>query len=249
MASIPMANPDPRDGESLFGGSLSVSSATTPPLTAASTTARTDVAPRSDAGPHSAPSGGVASPIPETSKAADASEHERTVRTPEPSSREAGNDSTPDQPPIFHRARQVRQQQGISLRTLARRMGIDLRTCRQWEDPHTNLTLSQLQSLQRALDVPLEDLLIDRESLSRPIEERAKLVRIMKTTVALRKMKTSARVQRLAETLYEQLIDLMPELAEVGGWPQYGSRRGNARLGQVACQPIDLSQLSWDDID
>ncbi len=148
-----------------------------------------------------------------------------------------------ERPAERHRVARVRQQQGISQRTMARRMAIDIQRYRQLENPARDLTLSELADLQVALDVPLIDLLEDRQALSRPVEERAKLVKIMKTAVALRENKVNSRVDRMCEMLCEQLIDLMPELEEVGGWPQFGARRGNSAIGKALQQPVDMSQL------
>ncbi len=55
----------------------------------------------------------------------------------------------------------------------------------------------------------------------------------MKTVVALTEVATSPRVVRLTTMLREQMIDMMPELAEIGGWPNYGSRRPTDQLGRI----------------
>lgn len=142
-----------------------------------------------------------------------------------------------------HRVAEVREQQGVSQRTLARRLGIELKALQYMERPESNLSLCQLRALQAALDVPLIDLLEDSCELSRPIAERAKMVKVMKTAVALREAKSNPRVERLVTMLCEQLIDVMPELAEVSGWPQFGSRRGTSALGKALAQPIDTSNI------
>lgn len=144
----------------------------------------------------------------------------------------------------LNRIREVREQQGVSIRSMSRRLGLDVKTCRKLEDPERDLTLSELQSIQEALDVPLQDLLVDRQSLSRPVQERAKMIRIMKTAVALKDLKMNARAERMTEMLCEQLVDIMPELAEVSGWPQFGARRGKSALGRVLAQQIDMSQFN-----
>lgn len=147
----------------------------------------------------------------------------------------------------FHRVAHIRAQQGISERTMARRLGIDVSRYRELENPNRDLTLSQLSALQRALEVPFADLLEDRHALSRPVEERAKLLKVMKTAVALREAKINPRADRMAQMLCEQLIDLMPELAEVSGWPQFGARRGVTAVGRALQQPIDTSSLGFQD--
>lgn len=151
------------------------------------------------------------------------------------------------EPLPLHRIRTVREQQGVSVRSMSRRLGVDVRTYRRLEDPTYDLTMSELHAIQQALDVPLSDLLEDRQSLSRPVEERAKMVKTMKTAVAIREAKSTPRVQRLATMLCEQLVELMPELSEVSGWPQFGARRGQSALGKALRQPIDTSQISMSD--
>lgn len=146
-----------------------------------------------------------------------------------------------------HRVAEVREQQGVSQRTLARRLGIEVKALQNIEHPESDLSLCQLRALQAALDVPLIDLLEDSCELSRPIAERAKMVKAMKTAVALREAKLNPRVERLVTMLCEQLIDVMPELAEVSGWPQFGSRRGTSALGKALSQPIDTSDLGLHD--
>ncbi|MCA9132431.1 MAG: helix-turn-helix transcriptional regulator [Planctomycetales bacterium] len=149
----------------------------------------------------------------------------------------------PAEDEVLHRLAAVREQQGVSQRTMARRMGIELRRYKELEDPTRDLRLSELRQLQMALEVPLIDLLEDRNALSRPVEERAKLVKVMKTAVAISEIKSSPRIERMAQMLKEQLVDLMPELLEVSGWPQFGARRGPSAMGKALCQPIDTSHL------
>jgi transcriptional regulator with XRE-family HTH domain len=145
----------------------------------------------------------------------------------------------------LHRIGEARQQQGISLRTITRRTGVDIRTLRAQEHPECDLTLSELRVWQEALEMPLIDLIEDdAQPLSRPVKERACMVRIMKTVVALQELGGSPRVQRLVEMLHQQLVEVMPELAEIGGWPQHGSRRGlsNSRTieQQINTRNLDL---------
>lgn len=149
-------------------------------------------------------------------------------------------------PVVYHRVAEVRQSQGLTERTVAKRMGVDIRTYRALECATTDLTLSQLTAIQKALDVPLVDLLVDSQALSRPVQERAKMVKTMKTAVAIRESQPAGRIGKLSKMLCEQLVDVMPELEEVGGWPQFGARRGQSSIGRVLSQPIDTSELRAD---
>ncbi|MGN6132905.1 MAG: hypothetical protein ACTHOU_00340 [Aureliella sp.] len=119
---------------------------------------------------------------------------------------------------------------------------MEVKELRRQEDPGTDLLLSTLRMWQSALDVPLIDLLEDEsQTLSRPVKERAKLVRIMKTVVSLcEACEGNVRLERLSRMLREQLVELMPELSEIGGWPQCGTRRGADVLGRIVHEPISV---------
>lgn len=143
---------------------------------------------------------------------------------------------------VYHRIAEVRAQQGLSLRTISRRTGLDIKELRKQELPTSNLSLSQLQVWQKALEVPLVDLLEDdSDVLSRPVKERAQMVRIMKTVVSLGEVcQSNVRLSRLTTMLREQILQLMPELAEIGGWPQCGSRRGSDVMGRIFHEPVKV---------
>lgn len=134
----------------------------------------------------------------------------------------------------LHRIRTVRNQQGISLRTVARGRRVPMRQVREEERPTSDVTLSTLYTWQRYLEVPVADLLIEsHDPLSRPVMERARLVKLMKTIVTIRERATSEGTQRLAEMLFEQFCEIMPELAEVQPWQRVGQRRTLDELGII----------------
>jgi transcriptional regulator with XRE-family HTH domain len=146
----------------------------------------------------------------------------------------------------LHRIAEVRISQGISERTLCRRLNIDIKQLRALEDPTSDIPLSVLLAIREALDVPFADLLVESEGLARPVYERAKLLKIMKTAVSIKESSLPTRASRLAQMLNEQLIELMPELADVGGWPEFGTRRGIGSIARVLADEIDTSKLSSD---
>ena len=135
---------------------------------------------------------------------------------------------------VLHRIRKVRLQQGVSLRSAARQMGSDIRSLRLQEQESTDLRLSDLHKWQKALDVPLTDLVEETdEPLSRPVLERARLIRLMKTAKAIEERSPTASVTRMAETLVSQLVEIMPELRDVSPWHQFGQRRSLDEFGVV----------------
>lgn len=154
----------------------------------------------------------------------------------------------PQAPRPLHRVQQVRIQQGMSLRTAARQLGTDVRTIRVQEQATTDLRLSDLYRWQEALDVPAAELLEESsEPLSRPVAERAKMVRVMKTATSLLETADSPSMRRMAENLVEQLVDVMPELKEVSPWHSVGQRRSLDEMGRAADQVIDDRALFGSD--
>ena len=149
--------------------------------------------------------------------------------------------------PRLHRIAEVRVQQDLSLRAISRRTGVEVQELKQQELPESNLTLTELTCWAKALEVPIENLIVDRDSeLSDPVQSRAAMVKVMKTVVALTEVAVSPRVARLTTMLREQLIELMPELAEIGGWPNFGSRRPSDQQGRIGENPIDVQNLRLD---
>lgn len=127
----------------------------------------------------------------------------------------------------------------MSLRTATRQLGLDARTIRAQEQESTDLRLSDLYRWQAALGVPISELLVDtEESLSRPVRERASMVRLKKTAAALLEAADTPNLRRMAENLVEQLDELMPELKEVSPWHSVGQRRSLDEMGRIAEQTI-----------
>ena len=157
---------------------------------------------------------------------------------------DGGTSAGRDSRPRYHRVRMVRNQQGVSLRSVARQTGMDIRTLRQQEDETTNLTLGQLQQWQAVLGVPIAELLEESEScLARPVLERARLVRLMKTVGAILEQSKESGIRRMAQMLVEQLVEVMPELEHISPWHQYGQRRGLNEYGRVVERSVSDESL------
>jgi transcriptional regulator with XRE-family HTH domain len=142
--------------------------------------------------------------------------------------------TTPHHSRPLHRVSSVRKQQGVSIRTVCRQTGMDTQTARQQEDATSDLRLSELLRWQKVLDVPLADLLEEPQTnLSNPVMQRARMLKIMKTAAALAETAPSPGVERLSQMLIGQLLEMMPELAEVSAWPSVGQRRSRDEVGRV----------------
>jgi transcriptional regulator with XRE-family HTH domain len=135
----------------------------------------------------------------------------------------------------LHRIAETRRRQGISVRSVARRMHTSMDHVRRQEDPQCDMTLSELRRWQEALEVPIADLLVDSDApLSEPVLTRARLLRIMKTVRAIQESCASTPIQRFTTMLEQQLIELMPELHDVAAWHSVGQRRLPTELGRTA---------------
>lgn len=141
----------------------------------------------------------------------------------------------PDTGRPLHRLAKVRQVQGITRRTVARRLNIDINDVKLQEDESSDLPLSTLYEWQEVLDVPISELLVeDNDPLSTPVMRRAQLVRLMKTATAILQRSAQPGIRRMAQVLVDQLVEVMPELANVSPWHVVGKRRTQDELGQAA---------------
>jgi transcriptional regulator with XRE-family HTH domain len=141
--------------------------------------------------------------------------------------------------PRLHCIASVREQQGMSLRSVARRMDMDVSELKLLERETTDMLLSTLYKWQAALDVPVSSLLVDQDDpLSEPVLKRARMIRLMKTAAALHDRAESKPIQRLATMLIEQLVEIMPELKDVSAWHAVGQRRSLDECGRIAEQTL-----------
>ena len=144
----------------------------------------------------------------------------------------------------LHRLAEVRRIQGVSRRTVARRLHLDMASIKHMEQEDTDLSLSTLYEWQQVLDVPVGELLVETEEpLSTPVMKRAQLLKLMKTAMAIKQRSGQAAIQRMAEVLVNQLVEIMPELAEVTPWHAVGKRRSQSELGQAAMRTISADVL------
>ena len=121
------------------------------------------------------------------------------------------------------------------MRTAARRSGVDVRTLRRQERETTDLRLSDLHNWQKALDVPIAELVEEPGAhLSKSVMERAKMVRLMKTAAQMLEKAENDSMKCMAQVMVDQLIDMMPELEGVSAWHEFGQRRSLDEYGQAA---------------
>lgn len=134
----------------------------------------------------------------------------------------------------LHRIAEVRRLQGVTLRNVSRRLGAPLAAIRRQEQPDCDLRLSELMQWQAVLDVPVAELLVEGEGqLSGPVLQRSRMVKLMKTAAAIRDRAHDSTTGRMVSMLIEQILELMPELADVTPWHTTGQRRTLDEIGRT----------------
>jgi transcriptional regulator with XRE-family HTH domain len=147
----------------------------------------------------------------------------------------------------LHRIQAVRERQGVSLRSVAQALGSSPSQLRREEEEDCDLTLSRLYQWQRALEVPVSDLLDDSAGpLSAPVLERARLVKLMKTVASIIEQAPTTSIRRMADRLVDQLVEIMPELRGVAPWPSVGQRRSGDEYGRIVERSY---HVDWPDRD
>ena len=116
-----------------------------------------------------------------------------------------------------------------------RQFNVNIATVREQKAENSNLTLSQLYRWQEVLDVPVTELLNEAaDELSDSILQHAQLVRLMKSVLAIKDNARQESIRRMAQTLIDQLLEMMPELSGVGPWHAIGKRRRLSESGMAA---------------
>jgi transcriptional regulator with XRE-family HTH domain len=149
----------------------------------------------------------------------------------------------------LHRLMAVRQQQGLSRLTIARRLNIEIGQVQQQESESSDLPLSTVYAWQKVLGVPVAELLVEAgDALSAPVLKRSQLVRLMKTALAISEQTKQKSIRRMVQTMVGQLAEIMPELAKVNAWHIVGKRRCLGELG-VAAQQSFSDEVFLDPMD
>lgn len=130
------------------------------------------------------------------------------------------------------------RKQNATLAGCARRLGLSLSEAAAQARPDADLSLSQLYAWRAVLDVPTSELLPLDDLVPDPVRNRALLLRTMKTARQLQDLSRGTRLEPAVASLIDQLIELMPELAEVPAWPTVGQSRAPREPG-AATRRVD----------
>ena len=135
----------------------------------------------------------------------------------------------------LHRLCPARRREGISLRNVAQYLGVTMQEVRRQECETTDMPLSVLHKWAKVLGLPMAELVQEPgDSLSTPLVNRAHLVLVMKTAMAILERTGDPQTERLAQTMVDQLMEIMPELRGVTVWHVVGASRRFDELGVAA---------------
>ena len=158
------------------------------------------------------------------------------------------SDASTEKQPTLNRIQEVRLTEDVTLGTIARKMGKTASQLKKEECPEADLRISDLVRWQSALNVPLIDLLVEPEyGVSDMIRTRGCLVRVTKTANSILRNSQTPEMQYLAQTLIDQLVEIMPELKDQGAWHDRGVPRPATEPGKIAEYIVDSDWLSADD--
>lgn len=150
-----------------------------------------------------------------------------------------GNSNGYGVPVRWHRIRTIRQREGISLKTISRRSHIGMQRLRQEEVETRDLTLSQLYAWQKALRVPISELVVDaEEALEEKVRLRAALLRLTRTAKTILRECPKGPVRNLANTMLHQIYEVMPEAEAMNAWNEVGQRRSPRDVPRIIEQIV-----------
>lgn len=140
----------------------------------------------------------------------------------------------------LNRIREVRRLEHVSIRTFARQLHTSIPMARQFDDPQSDLRLSDVYRMADVLGVPAAELITDADS-----EQTAKLrglcLRLMRgVNTLLAKLTANSRTHRVAESMRNEIIDVMPEADVPDTLMETGTRLGNEDYGRCVDNPVEF---------
>ncbi len=143
----------------------------------------------------------------------------------------------------IHRLAEIRRREGISVRAMARRLGITSSEVRRQERSFTDIPLRVLADWAAALRMPVAELVADAaDGLPPHLQRRANLLRAMKDARAIQRRAKEKTIRLFAADIVELLLAVMPELIEVAAEQEPSAKR-QQRLGRTATETIPIAWL------
>ena len=151
------------------------------------------------------------------------------------------------QPPptnqAFHRLGQARTAKGVSPRDLAQRLNATINQVLTQEEATSDICLSAIYRWAAALGVPVTELLVDSEPAVQLTPVRLEqAMRLLETAKAIRQQARRPALQRLAQTLIDQLAEMAPDLSRAAA-ASAAVRRRAGPSGSSGKRPLPESMF------
>lgn len=143
----------------------------------------------------------------------------------------------------LHRLGTVRRARKLSLDDVARQLQLPPEEAQRQEQATSDLSLSHLYRWQKALKVPVAELLVEgQESLGLPSVKPDALAQALQVALTILGQTKQPGIRRMAHTLVDQLVELSPELkrvaeAHTAGQAHRFDEQGRAQKGAL---PVDF---------
>ena len=128
--------------------------------------------------------------------------------------------------------KEVRERQKVTVRTMAKSLGVTTNQYLLLEDSDYDFRLSELQLLQEGLRVPISELIDEDSNL---ILNRCAVIRAYKSALSLKREVKEQKLQLMINRLLEDLLKIIPEMDgsttsqpehhQIKAWQVVGSRQ------------------------
>jgi transcriptional regulator with XRE-family HTH domain len=109
----------------------------------------------------------------------------------------------------LHRIREAREERGMTRQQAARMLSITLPELERQEDPHCDLTISELRNWTELLGLEIDDLIVDQQvPFPRAALSNQNVSSFLDTVTKMLARSKCPAVKRLAETLTNQLREI-----------------------------------------
>lgn len=155
-------------------------------------------------------------------------------------------------PTALHRIRDVMKAEGVSPRTVARRLKLPMIEVKAQASGAGDMTLSQLYAWAKTLGVSAAELLHDCDGSSKlEVMQKKALIRAARQVRMMIDHIPDSAARIIADNIFKALCEVMPELADVSGDQWVGAKRPTWELGRIADHPVpegltlDESTADW----
>jgi transcriptional regulator with XRE-family HTH domain len=146
----------------------------------------------------------------------------------------------------LNRIREVRKRESVSERTFARHLGIRQSEVEDFESPSRDMAISELTRVSKIFRCPVSDLVVDGEN-DEIVKLRGLLIMLSRSVNTLLGIARDNNVQAVAQSMRNQIADVMPEADSGGTLLAVGRRRGLEEMGRICENTVAFRDYVTDD--